>query len=292
MGVALKVNDLYKSYGDNHVLKGVSFEVERGEVFSLLGINGAGKSTTFECIEGIRKYDSGTIWVNGRMGVQLQSSSLMPEWKVKEAIRLFQLWRGSESVIGFETLGIDAIGNKMYKSLSGGQQKRLHLAIALIGDPDIVFLDEPTAGLDVEGQIQIHEIARQLKSAGKAVVLASHDMAEVEELSDRLAILRDGKIAFVGSPAELKNSKVGYGDDKSILIRVLSDTDISKHSFEKCTFTQSDQGYSVFKTINIADALYEILTYAREHDISIRDIQTKHTSLEQRFIEVSKEVKS
>ena len=206
---AIQVRELKKSYSSHIVLRGLDFQIEKGEVFALLGVNGAGKTTTLECIEGLKKYDSGTITVNGKMGIQLQSSSLPANIKPMEAVKLFAKWNNTKiDYAMLDALGIKEIEKKQYIQLSTGQKRRLHLALALIGDPDIVFLDEPTAGLDVEGRLSLHEQIRNLKSRGKTIVLASHDMAEVETLCDRIAILNSGNIVFCGTASEL-TEKVG-----------------------------------------------------------------------------------
>ena len=206
---AIQVRELKKSYGNDIVLKGLDFQIEKGEIFALLGVNGAGKTTTLECIEGLRKYDSGAIAIDGKMGIQLQSSSLSAHIKPMEAIKLFAKWNRTKiDYAMLNGLGIKEIEKKQYIQLSTGQKRRLHLALALINNPDIIFLDEPTAGLDVEGRLSLHEQIQRLKSNGKTIVLASHDMAEVETLCDRIAILNNGKIVFCGTASELTN-KVG-----------------------------------------------------------------------------------
>ena len=179
MDCAIQVRGLKKSYGSTIVLGGLDFDIEKGETFALLGVNGTGKTTALECIEGLRKYDSGSITVNGKIGIQLQSSSLPAHIKPMEAVRLFSKW--NKAKIDFtllNALGMKEIEMKQYIQLSTGQQRRLHLALALIGNPDIIFLDEPTAGLDALGRVSLHEQIRKLKSQGKTVVLASHDMAD------------------------------------------------------------------------------------------------------------------
>ena len=201
---AIQITDLKKNYGNNIVLKGLDFQIKQGEIFALLGINGAGKTTALECIEGLKKYDSGKITVKGKMGIQLQSSSLPSHIKPMEAIKLFAKWNKSRIDFSMlDTLGIKEIEQKQYIQLSTGQKRRLHLALALISNPDIIFLDEPTAGLDVEGRLSLHDLIRKLKTQGKTIVLASHDMAEVEALCDRIAILNDGKIVFCGTASKL-----------------------------------------------------------------------------------------
>ncbi|MDE6690933.1 MAG: ABC transporter ATP-binding protein [Clostridia bacterium] len=203
----IEIKDLRKSYGANAVLKGINLTVRSGEIMALLGVNGAGKTTTLECVEGLRSYDSGTVTVNGKIGIQLQSSALPAHIKPMEAVKLFAKWHKT-ALDGdmLKALGIDGLTKKKYADLSTGQKRRLHLALALIGNPDIIILDEPTAGLDVEGRVSLHEQIRALKSQGKTIILATHDMAEVEDLCDRIAVLTDGEIVFVGTVDEFTGS--------------------------------------------------------------------------------------
>lgn len=209
MNRAIQVRGLKKSYGSNIVLGGLDLDIKKGETFALLGVNGAGKTTALECIEGLRKYDSGTITINGKMGIQLQSSSLPAHIKPMKAVRLFSKWnRAKIDFTMLNALGMKEIEKKQYIQLSTGQKRRLHLALALIGDPDIIFLDEPTAGLDALGRVSLHELIRKLKSQGKTIVLTSHDMAEVENLCDRIVILNNGNIVFCGTATELTD-KIG-----------------------------------------------------------------------------------
>lgn len=199
----IEIKDLRKSYGNLAVLKGINLSVRRGEILALLGVNGAGKTTTLECIEGLRSYDGGTITVNGKIGIQLQSSALQAHIKPMEAVQLFAKWNGTvPNAEMLKSLKIPELSKKKYADLSTGQKRRLHLALALIGNPDIVILDEPTAGLDVEGRVKLHERIRTLKREGKTVLLSSHDMAEVEDLCDRIAVLKDGTIVFAGTVEE------------------------------------------------------------------------------------------
>jgi ABC-2 type transport system ATP-binding protein len=281
----IKVETLVKSYGDNTVIKGISFDVDKGEIFALLGVNGAGKTTTLECIEGLRKYEKGQITIDGKIGVQLQSSTLPPNIKSIEALRLFAKW--SKTEVDNEmthSLGLDDLKNKQYQSMSTGQKRRLHLALALIGNPDIIFLDEPTSGLDVEGRVALHGEIRKLKSKGKTIIMASHDMAEVEELCDRIAILKDGEIAFMGTSIEL-TSRVQ--SQKKILLKTVKP--INDSVFSNCNYVEEEQGYQVFMAENIGDALHELLDRAREFQSNVLDIRIEHATLEQSFIDVSKE---
>jgi len=163
-------------------------------------------------------------------------------------------------------LGIKETTKKQYSQLSTGQKRRLHLALALIGDPDIIFLDEPTAGLDTLGRISLHEEIRKLKSQGKTIVLASHDMAEVENLCDRIAILNNGNIAFCGTAAELTD-KIG----EKYIIQI-----------------KTQQGNSTFETDNVEDTLISLLNDLKQKEIHILDIKVDRGTLEQHFIEMAR----
>lgn len=267
MSYAIKVSGLKKSYGSHAVLKGIDFQVEKGKIFALLGVNGAGKTTTLESIEGLRKYDSGEITVEGKMGIQLQSSSLPAHIKPMEAVKLFAKWNRTEiDYAMLDTLGIKEIEKKQYGQLSTGQKRRLHLALALIGNPDIIFLDEPTAGLDVEGRLSLHEQIRKLKLQGKTIVLASHDMAEVESLSDSIAILNNGNIVFCGTALELTD-KVG----KKYFIHI-----------------KTQQGDDTFETDNIEDKLISLLAELKQKGINVLDIKVDRGTLEQHFMEMAR----
>lgn len=279
MSEALRIKNLTKSYGTNTIIKDISFAVKRGEIFALLGANGAGKTTTLECIEGIREYDSGDIIVNGRIGVQLQSSSLPANIKVIEAYQLFCKWKKTKvDREVFNAFDLDQLKNKQYKEMSTGQKRRLHLALALIGDPDIIFLDEPTAGLDVEGRVSLHSQIRQLKVQGKTIIMASHDMAEVESLCDRIAILKDGKIAFNGSIVDLTREMVGQSR-----IYIKTERPLQNADFE--------QGYWVFTSANIGDTLYELLKICKQTNNTVLDVKIERATLEQKFMDIAREVK-
>lgn len=267
MSSAIQVHELKKSYGSNIVLNGIDLQIESGEIFALLGVNGAGKTTVLECIEGLRTYDSGMVIVNGKMGIQLQSSSLPAHIKSMEAVKLFAKWnRAKIDYSMLNVLGIKEIEKKQYIELSTGQKRRLHLALALISNPDIIFLDEPTAGLDVEGRLSLHEQIRKLKSQGKTIVLASHDMAEVETLCDRVAILNNGNIVFCGTVLELTN-KV----EKKYFIHI-----------------KTQQGDSTFETDNIEDTLISLLSELKRKEIGVLDVKIDRGTLEQHFIEMAR----
>jgi ABC-2 type transport system ATP-binding protein len=214
---AIEISGLRKAYGPREVLQDVSFTVETGEVFALLGPNGAGKTTTVEILEGYRRRDGGEVSVLGadpaeagqdfraRIGIVLQSSAVYPLLSVRETLELFAGYyphpRRPEEVI--ELVGLNEQVDARVRTLSGGQLRRLDLALALVGDPELIFLDEPTTGFDPAARRQAWDTIRGLRELGKSILLTTHYMEEAQRLSDRIAILRDGRIALTGSPREL-----------------------------------------------------------------------------------------
>jgi len=214
---AIAVRDLKKSYGSYQALRGISFDINEGEVFGLLGPNGAGKTTTIEILEGYRTRDEGEVEVLGfdperagsafreRIGVVLQQSQLWPNLTVAETHRLFAGYyehpRDAEEVIAL--VGLAEKRDARVKTLSGGQKRRLDLGVALVGDPDLVFLDEPTTGFDPAARRAAWDMIRSLRSLGKTILLTTHYLDEAEQLADRLAVLREGIIIREGTPAEL-----------------------------------------------------------------------------------------
>jgi ABC-2 type transport system ATP-binding protein len=214
---AIDVRDLRKSYGASEALRGISFEIREGEVFGLLGPNGAGKTTTIEILEGYRTRDGGEVDVLGfdperagsafreRIGVVLQQSQLWPNLTVAETHRMFAGYyehpRNADEVIAL--VGLADKRDVRVKTLSGGQKRRLDLGVALVGDPDLVFLDEPTTGFDPAARRAAWDMIRSLRSLGKTILLTTHYLDEAEQLADRLAVLREGVIIREGTPEEL-----------------------------------------------------------------------------------------
>ena len=222
MPAAVTVTDLHKSYGQLEAVRGVSFEIEQGEVFGLLGPNGAGKTTTVEVLEGYRKRDGGAVSVLGvdpqlagpdwreQIGIVLQSSAMYANLTVAEHVALFAGYFSRPRDVGevIDLVGLDEKRNARVKSLSGGQQRRLDLALGLVGDPEILFLDEPTTGFDPAARRAAWEMIRSLRELGKTVLLTTHYLDEAEQLSDRVAVMREGRIVALGKPSELTGGRV------------------------------------------------------------------------------------
>jgi ABC-2 type transport system ATP-binding protein len=219
----IEVQDLYKSYGPVEAVRGLSFVVEQGEVFGLLGPNGAGKTSTVEMLEGLRMPDRGTVRVCGldpqqtgnrfkeKIGAILQQTNLPDKLRVKEAIDLFaELYRKhADTDELLKRFQLEEKSTAFYKDLSGGQKQRLALAMALVNDPTVVFLDEPTAGLDPQVRREIYDIIENLKHEKKTVLITTHYIEEAERLCDRVAIVDSGKVIATGTPRELKQKSVG-----------------------------------------------------------------------------------
>ena len=217
---AISVTGLHKSYGAYEALRGVDFEISAGEVFGLLGPNGAGKTTTVEILEGYRRRDAGSVTVLGedpeeagsawrqRIGVVLQSSAMYQNLSVAESVELFAGYyerpREVDEVI--DLIGLADKRDARVRTLSGGQKRRLDLGLGLIGDPEVLFLDEPTTGFDPAARRAAWEVIRSLRTLGKTILLTTHYLDEAEQLSDRVAVLREGEIVAIGRPAELSGS--------------------------------------------------------------------------------------
>ena len=239
---AISVRGLRKSYDGVEAVRGISFDVGVGEVFGLLGPNGAGKTTTVEVLEGYRKRDGGEVEVLGfdpgraetafreRIGIVLQSSQSWPNLTVREMHRVFAGYyarpRDIDEVV--ELVGLNEKRDARVKTLSGGQKRRLDLGIALVGDPDLVFLDEPTTGFDPAARRNAWELVRSLRGLGKTVLLTTHYLDEAQQLADRVAVLRAGEIVSMGRPAELTGTaeaEIRYRrDGETVVLRTAEPT--------------------------------------------------------------------
>jgi ABC-2 type transport system ATP-binding protein len=241
--VMISVKDLHKKYGSFHAVKGISFEVLEGEIFGLLGPNGAGKSTTLEIIETLREKTSGEIWVNGMnleeapndikkiIGVQLQSSGYYPGLNLTELITLFAgLYnREVDPLALLDKVNLRDKQKAKYKELSGGQKQRFSIATTLINQPKIIFLDEPTTGLDPQARRNLWELIKNIRTQGTTVIITTHYMDEAEVLCDRVAIIDNGKIIALNSPDQLIDELVATGFERPKEVKQANLEDVFIH---------------------------------------------------------------
>lgn len=243
MKTIIEVEDLVKKYGDFEAVKGISFSVFEGEIFGLLGPNGAGKSTTLEIIETLRSKTAGKVWVDGMnldeqpneikkiIGVQLQSSGYYPNLNLSELIKLFGgLYNRTVNVD--EMLNLVNLKDKVkakYKELSGGQKQRFSVATTLINQPKIIFLDEPTTGLDPQARRNLWDLIRNIRSRGTTVILTTHYMDEAEVLCDRVAVIDSGKIIAIDTPDKLIDNLVAAGFERQKEVKAASLEDVFIH---------------------------------------------------------------
>jgi len=298
MNAILEVHELTKKYGTFSALDKVSFTVEKGEVFALLGPNGAGKTTALEIIEGIRSADSGRVTVCEidalakpdlalrHMGIQLQTQGLPQSMTVKEALDFFsgyQRCKPRSDLLG--RFGLETKKHVAFRNLSLGLQRRLMLALALAHDPEIIILDEPTAALDVEARTTLHELIREEKERGKTILLASHDMAEVEKLADRALVLVRGRIAALGSPRQLTNQ----GDNKSRVSMLTRDGCLATRETGECqdSWKVDAEGYVKIRTDRPGPVLANLIAAIDEAGDEILDLRVDRPSLEERFLELA-----
>jgi ABC-2 type transport system ATP-binding protein len=295
----MKVSQLTKHYGETKAVDGISFTVPSASVFTILGPNGAGKTTTMEILEGIREPDSGEIEVFGerlkrvtrsvkqRMGVLLQEGGFEPYLKVHEILALFASFFDSALPVGdiLEAVALTEKSKALVRTLSGGQKQRLAIGAALINDPDLIFLDEPTTGLDPQARRNIWDIVSALKSRGKTVILTTHYMEEAEALSDEVCIMDYGNIIAQGTPKTLAEE---LGEATLIEFR---GADVPAHAWEQlqdcCTATRSDQMTITLKTEQLTDTMESLFEWSRKHDIRLRDLTVRQPNLEDVFLSLT-----
>ncbi len=294
----IAVKEFRKRYEDFTAVDGISFAVQPGEIFGLLGPNGAGKTSTLECLEGLRTPDGGSLLVAGInpaidarklrnvIGVQLQSAGLPESITPDEAMKFFCAYHGAPPRFDLlERLGLVEKRNAQFYNLSAGQQRRLVLALAIAHNPSVVFLDEPTAGLDVASRVELHDLMRELQTQGTTIILATHDMAEANEMSDRVAILLKGKIAAVGTPLEI--TATGGGLTK-VSVRTqntcLKDADATFPSVSQQTYKDE---YFIYFSPNIGPTVSAIISFIEAHGDLLIDLRVERPSLEDRFLEIT-----
>lgn len=294
--LAIVVKDFQKRYGNFTAVDGISFDVKPGEIFGLLGPNGAGKTTTLECLEGLRRADGGQLRVMGldpardfrklvqHIGVQLQTSSLPGHITVTEAIKLFAAYHGIDPDFSvLERMGLEGKMSSQYHALSTGQKRRLTLALAILHKPQVLFLDEPTAGLDVETRIALHELMKELKQEGTTIILSTHDMAEAETMADRVAILLQGRIAALGTPRELTST--GKGMTK-ISVRTMG-ASLKEICFPGAARQDGQGEYAVFFTEAPGPTVAKVISHIEAAGDELIDLRVERPSLEERFLELT-----
>jgi ABC-2 type transport system ATP-binding protein len=294
----LSVTDFRKVYGEVVAVSGISFEVHQGEIFGLLGPNGAGKTSTLECLEGIRQPDGGSLNVlgvnptkephklNNLIGVQLQSSGLPAEMTAEEAMKFFCAYHGVAPRYDLlDRLGLGDKRRSRFHELSTGLQRRLALSLAVAHKPPVVILDEPTAGLDVGSRTELHELMQEIKAEGAAILLATHDMAEAEKMTDQVAILLKGKIVAVGSPTELTATGSGY---TKVSIRTeLSKLHDNGVNFPGVVRQDLKEEYAIYFTTDPGPTVIALLDYVNDSDDKLIDLRVERPSLEERFLEIT-----
>lgn len=298
MAAAVEVTDFRKLYGDFVAVDGVSFEVQPGQIFGLLGPNGAGKTTTLESLEGLRPPTDGILRVaginptmeprklRGVIGVQLQTAGLPETITPTEAMRIFCAYhRVAPRNDLLHRLGLTHKTDTQYLALSGGQQRRLELALAIAHDPQVLFLDEPTAGLDVPSRAELHRLIRELRAAGTTIILATHDMAEAEQMADRVAILLTGRIAAIGTPRDITSkgaelTKVSVRTENGSL-------GTAGLAFPAVEHHRQEDDYSVYLSSDIGPTVSAIITFVDANGDHLIDLRVERPSLEDRFLEIA-----
>ncbi|HEV8394152.1 MAG TPA: ABC transporter ATP-binding protein [Vicinamibacterales bacterium] len=294
----IRVSGIRKAYGSVVAVDDVSFEVQRGEIFGLVGPNGAGKTTTMECLEGLRAPDRGTISVLGldpfragaalkvRIGVQLQEAQLQKRLKVGEAVRFWASLYASPVDPGvlLEQLGLNEKRNAWFMTLSGGQKQRLFIALALINDPEVVFLDELTTGLDPQARRAIWDLVRGIRERGKTVVLTTHLMEEAERLCDRVAIIEHGRVIDVDTPRGL----VARHCPERVVVVATADASARQRFLELSGVEAVDaDGASMTIRGRNPGLVADVIQCVSRHGITVTDFHTTVPSLEDVFLRLT-----
>jgi ABC-2 type transport system ATP-binding protein len=295
----IRVENLTKRYGDVEAVRGVSFSVNEGEVFGLLGPNGAGKTSTIEILEGLRNADGGTATVCGydpandadalkhEIGAALQSTALPDKLRVMEALKLFASFykRHKQPEELLKRFGLEEKRNAFYSQLSGGQKQRLALAIALINDPKVIFLDEPTAGLDPQVRREIYDIIEELRRDKKTIVLTTHYIEEAERLCDRVAIVDHGKVIKEGTPSQLKQAS---GDKTRVEVRLAKpETDAALKCLEGVSDCRTLNDTYVLHCARPPQAIVALVKYLETQNNELVGLEISTPSLEDVFIELT-----
>lgn len=297
---AIQVNGLVKRYGSHSVVDGLSFDVRRGEVFALLGPNGAGKSTTIEILEGYREKDQGTVRVldldpiadarrlKARIGVMLQEGGLYLTMTPREAVHLFATFYShpNDPDEMLSLVGLEDAATTRYRRLSGGQKQRLSLALALVGRPELVFLDEATAGMDPQARRLTWNMIRSLRDRGVTVLFTTHYLEEAERLADRIAIIDAGRLIKLGAPSDLVGVETG-----GVRLRAAApvDLDMLRQLPSASEVRHDGNGLFELETRNAPQLLVEITGRLRDAGIPILELRVGSGSLEELFLRLTGE---
>jgi ABC-2 type transport system ATP-binding protein len=295
---AIEVRGLAKCYGDLDAVRDVSFSVALGEVFCLLGPNGAGKTTTTEILEGYRKRSAGEVSVLGldpaggarelreRVGIVLQSCGVQNDLTVGELLEMYGRYHRRRRSTGdlIELVELDAKRDTRAATLSGGQRRRLDLALALVGDPDLVFLDEPTTGFDPQARRNAWSTIRTLCELGKTIFLTTHFMDEAQTLADRVAVMRAGEIIATGAPDELggrdaRPAEIRFGLPAAVALEELPEVPALERSFA--------DGRVLIRTQQAVRATAQITAWALEHDVELEHFSVSQPTLEDVYLELT-----
>jgi ABC-2 type transport system ATP-binding protein len=291
---AVEVSDLRRSHGDFEAVRGISFEVHPGEVFALLGVNGAGKTSALEVLEGLAEPDGGRVRVLGAdprrdsaavrpfLGVLLQSSGLPGDLTVRETVSTWARTLTAPRPVdeALEQVGMTDRADVRVRSLSGGERRRLDLALALLGRPRVLVLDEPTTGLDPESRRAVWSLVREMVRGGTAVLLTTHHLEEAEELADRLAIMRSGRIVLAGTPAEIAASRPAT-------IRFTLDATAPPVPPLPGVRVAGAAPRVELHTRTLQPTLLALLRWAEEHGVVLSSLQARAASLEEAFLAVA-----
>ncbi len=297
----LEVRGLRKTFGPVTAVEDISFEVRRGEVFTIIGPNGAGKTTTLEMIEGMSPPDRGTIVIDGltwdkdaekikcRIGVQPQSSALFELLTLEENLELFAAFypksRSADEVL--EMINLKDHRNKRVQSLSGGQRQRLAIGLGMINDPDIIFLDEPTTGLDPQARRNIWDIVLNLKAIGKTTILTTHYMEEAEKLSDRVCIVDQGRVVTLDTPANLIGKLTQEREVRLSFLdggEAAASAEALMRSQPTVVRTARDGANLALWSVQPEETLYHLFGYTREQGYRVEQVSIREMSLEDVFI--------
>jgi ABC-2 type transport system ATP-binding protein len=294
----IEVRDFRKTYGNTVAVDGISFSVQQGEIFGLLGPNGAGKTSTLECLEGLRAPSAGSLRVAGLnpasesrklgqlIGVQLQSAGLPESITPDEAMKFFCAYHNVAPRFDLlERLGLVEKRDTQFYELSAGQQRRLVLALAIAHKPQVLFLDEPTAGLDVATRVELHKIMREQQADGITIILATHDMAEAEQLSDRVAILLQRKLVNIGTPMEI--TATGAGLTKISVRTQTASLSAVPISFPGVRQHMLKDDYNIYFSADIGPTVSAIIAHIELQKDPLIDLRVERPSLEDRFLEIT-----